>query len=153
MLSWWNMRYGNIKLVLTMTTFFFFPPMYKNRSQCSDPRGRERMKKMCFSKTPDYIVTICAKGWQIGIALLPVFFELGLGTCYTILTLSKFCNLISRFLFPYPAHFEGEKAIDIYLCDKTSLFSESNCVFWMQFVWKHSCLNLNQDIKTISSIN
>lgn len=62
-----------------------------------------------FSKTPDYIVTICVKEWQIRIELLPVFFELELGVCYTILTSSKFCNLISRFLFPYPAHFERGK--------------------------------------------
>lgn len=149
------MRYGSIQLVVTMRTPFFFFSLSKNRSQCSDPRGRERMKKDAwFSKTPDYIVTVYVKGWQIQIALLPGFFELELGVCYTILTSSKFFNLISRFLFPYPAHFEGEKRIGIYHCDSTSFFSESNCVFWMQLLWKHSCMNLNQKaLKTTGSIN
>lgn len=42
---------------------FFFFSLSKNRSQCSDPRGRERMKKDAwFSKTPDYIVTVYVKG-------------------------------------------------------------------------------------------
>lgn len=79
------------------------------------------------------------------------YFEVVLGVCYAILTSSKCCNLI-RFPFPSLAHFEvwGKKRTYIYMCvcHNTSFFSESNCIFRMEFVWKHSCINLYQnDIK------